>query len=122
MFQRAKKFIQRFQEVASIVSKLSQLVGDGLDVIKVVDSVVDSFIEERKNGKLKDVDFFEYAMAVCNLISAIADVGEPLGDVVSNIVSLFETSQKIKMQGMSKADSIKAVKTIVNNAFSPIEE
>lgn len=122
MILRVKMFIQRFQEIARIVSKLSQLVGAGLDVIKVVDSVVDSFIAERKKGKLKDVDFFEYAMAVCNLISAIADAGEPLGEVVNNIVSLFETSQKIRAQGMSKSDSITAVKTIVNNAFSTPQE
>ena len=107
MIRRVKIFVQRFQEIARIVSKLSQLVGDGIDVIKVVDSVVDSFIEQRKNGKLKDVDFYDFASAVCDLISKIAESGEPLADVVNNILALFES--------MGKLDSTNLVETISNN-------
>lgn len=80
---RVKRFFQIAKSVLELLSKLLPLVGDTLECIKVVDTLVDQFIEKRKNGELKDVDFLTYASKIIELIGEIA----PLG------LSFFETME-----------------------------
>lgn len=72
---RVKRFFQVAKSVLALLGKLLPLVGDTLECIKVVDSLVDSFIEKRKNGELKDVDFITYATKIIDLVGEIAPLG-----------------------------------------------
>lgn len=73
--KRVKRFFQVAKAILQLVSKLLPLVGDVVECIKVVDSLVDSFIEKRKNGELKDVDVVTYISEVLHLVGEIAPLG-----------------------------------------------
>lgn len=120
--KRAKNFIRRVQEVLRLTAKVSELVGDGIDVIALVDSVVDSFVALRKNGKLKDADFFEFTSAICDLIVKVAETGRPLGDVIVDILDLFDSSEKLQAYSTTPRGGIESIVKLVDYTCQATEE
>lgn len=72
---RVKRFFTVAKSVLQLISKLLPLVGDIVECIKVVDTLVDSFIEQREKGDLKGVSFIDYVSGIVDLISKIAPLG-----------------------------------------------
>lgn len=83
---RVKRFFQVAKSVLQLISKLLDVVGDTLAVIKVVDTAVDTFIAKRKEGELKDVDALTYVSAICSLV---ADLLPYAGDVLTATEQIY---------------------------------
>lgn len=82
-----KRFFAIAKAILELINKLLPLVGDIMECIKVVDTLVDKFVEERKNGKLKDVDIVTYISEVLNLVGEIAPLGYSFVECVELLVN-----------------------------------
>lgn len=102
------KSVQRIfatiKALIALLNKLLPLVGDIMECIKMVDTLVDTFNTQRENGKLKDVGFVEYFTAIVRLVSDLA----PLG------YTFVETIEKI-FEYASKFEEFQAQQNIVGN-------
>lgn len=84
--KRVKRFFQIAKAVLQLISKLLPLVGDIMECIKVVDTLVDKFNEEREKGQLKDVSFIDYCSALLRLISELAPLGYTFVETVETLI------------------------------------
>lgn len=82
-----KRFFQIAKAILQLINKLLPLVGDIMECIKVVDTLIDKFVEERKNGKLKDVDIVTYISEVFRLVGEIAPLGYTFVETVELLVN-----------------------------------
>lgn len=57
-----------------------------MECIKMVDTLVDTFIEKREQGELKGVSFVEYVVSIINLIGELAPYGYTFIESVEKIV------------------------------------
>lgn len=83
---RVKRFFKTVKAVLALVNKLLPLVGDIMECIKMVDTLVDAFIERRKQGDLKGVSFVDYAMDIIHLIAEIAPLGYSFVETVELLI------------------------------------
>ena len=117
-----KKFIETAKNVLRITSRIAELVGDAFVAFKVVDSIVDAFVEQRKKGNLKEADFLDYATAVCELVGTLAESSLPLVDIVEDITKLFDSSQKLASISERPHEAVNDIVKIVDLAVEPITD
>lgn len=88
--ERVVRFFVVAKSIINLISKVAKVVGDGLAVIKVVDTIVDTFIEKRQKGELKGADFLEYAGAVAGLVVDLAPYAGSVTQAVEDIYRLID--------------------------------
>lgn len=88
--EKFKRFCDTLRVTFGLISKLAQVVGDGLAVVKMVDTVVDSFIERRRRGELQNVDAITYISSLCELVADISEYGDDAVDAVESAHALID--------------------------------
>lgn len=88
--EKFKRFCNAVRVTIGLISKLAKVVGDGLAVVKMVDTIVDSFIERRRQGELQNVDAITYISSLCDLVADIAEYGDDAVDAVESAHDLID--------------------------------
>ena len=88
--EKFSRFCNALRVTFGLISKLANVVGDGLAVVKMVDTVVDSFIERRRQGELQNVDAITYISSLCELVADISEYGDDAVDAVESAHALID--------------------------------
>lgn len=102
-----KKFFEIAKAVLEFIGRLAEITGDSLAGIKVATSLCNQFIEKRKSGELKDVDFLTYLEALSGLVVSLApyanDLLEDSEELVNVVVKFFEFKKEYATLNANKA-------------------